>query len=124
MERKLNPIMDASRVYQKEECARTFDIDLILHLKHGYVFSTPEAFMMIRPVRTDSDYEKITDPEYNYEEPDAWLVYLAAGDLKMLWKYEPWPLPMIGFERENEIRFYKRERFKELCETMTQMSKS
>jgi hypothetical protein len=113
---KGTPVQIAAKVYLGEKCARSFEDDLLLHLLHGYVFSTPEMFMMGRPVRRDGTYENITDPTYKFADPDSWLVYLASGDLQIFFKHEPYPLPYIGFERENSLRFYSRERIKRLCE--------
>jgi len=45
-----SPVERAAQVYQREECASSFQSDLEAHLLNGYVFSTPQAFAMGRPL--------------------------------------------------------------------------
>lgn len=110
----MTPYEKAKAVYQKEICARTFAHDLELHLLHGFVFSTPDSFIMGRPVYRGGRYEEITNPAFRFQLCDCWLVYLAAGNsLRIFFQYEPYPLPWIGWERNNKLRFYKTERIRE-----------
>jgi hypothetical protein len=112
-QKMMTPYEEAQGVYQKEVCARDFRTDLHLHLIHGYVFSTPEGFIMGRPVYRGGRYEEITNPAFRFPLPDAWLVYLAAGDgLRVFFQYEPYELPWIGWERNNKLRFYRTEQIK------------
>lgn len=115
----MSPIDKARQVYSQEPCARTFDEDLRLHLKFGYVFSTPEFFIMGRPVDSTAEYHLVTDPSLQFPEPDAWLVYLAAGDLSMFWTIKPFDLPYIGWERDNALRFYPSERLEKICDRVS-----
>lgn len=110
---ELAPIDLARAVWLLEPCARPFELDLLLHLRHGYVFSTPRYFIMGRPVKRDAPLEKIVDPTVVFgPEADAWLVYCAAGTegVARFLGCEPYPLPYIGWERGNKLRFYERER--------------
>ena len=105
------PILRAASVYELEECARSFKEDLALHLLYGYVFSTPDLFMMGRAVDKNAPEEEIKDPAFVFERPNAWLVHLAAGGdgpLSFL-EHEPYCLPFIGWEKRNILRFYRRE---------------
>jgi hypothetical protein len=95
-------------VYATEKCARTFQEDLTLHLLHGYVFSTPEVFIMGRPVRRNAEHRLITDPTVEFFDPDCWLVHLAAGDIRQFFRYEPYSLPWLCWQRANKLRFYNR----------------
>lgn len=109
----LSAIDLARSIWLLESCARPFELDLLLHLRHGYVFSTPRSFVMGRPVRRNATREEIVDPSHCFgPEADAWLVYCAAGTAGMAWflDQEPYPLPYIGWERDNKLRFYERER--------------
>lgn len=106
----MSPSMMASLVYRREPCARTFETDLFLHLAYGYVFSTPEAFVMGRPVRRDANINEIKNPAVEFNNPDAWWIYLASGNyLDLLFRFEPFPLPWYGWERQNVPRWYPRE---------------
>jgi hypothetical protein len=103
----------ARSIWLLEPCARPFELDLLLHLRHGYVYSTPRSFVMWRRVKSDALPEQIVDPSIEFgPEADAWFVFCAAGTegVARLFEAEPYPLPFIGWERDNKIRFYKRER--------------
>ena len=119
----MTPYDQARAVYARETCARTFDEDLRLHLKFGYVFSTPDLFVMGRPVRKDAGYDQITDPRVQFSEPDTWWVYLASGDIKNLCSLLPYPLSSIGWERDNVLRIYRSDKVIRACQRLT-VSKS
>lgn len=107
----MSPFHRAQIVYAQESCKRDFWTDLHLHLTQGYVFATPEGFVMGRPVERHAEPELIVHPSVEFENPDAWLIYLAAGNgLTQFLKYEPYPLPWYGWERQNKLRWYPRER--------------
>jgi len=103
----------AREVYRWEECARSFGEDLNLHLAHGFVFVTPDVFLMARPVIKNAPKDQILSPWIQFPRADCWHVWLAAGHgaLAVLANYEPYPLPWISFERNNRLRFYKRSSF-------------
>lgn len=87
---------------------------LELHYKHGYVFSTPDFFVMGRPVNSEWTPDLICDPAALWDEsyrptlePDAWWLHGAAGKMEHIWGCLPYPLRWIGFERfDGECRFY------------------
>jgi hypothetical protein len=106
----MTPIDQARAVYSQEWCARTFDEDLALHLSGGYVFSTPTMFLMGRPVRSDAPPDEIVNPAVSFSGPDAWLVYLLAGSLREALEFIPYPLPFVGWERANILRFHAMDR--------------
>jgi len=119
----MTPFDKARMVYEKEVCARTFDEDLRLHLKFGYVFSTPDFFLMGRPVSKDAEYHEITDPRLQFPDPDCWLVYLASGDINKFWTICPYDLPYVGWERDNVLRIYRSDKVIRACQRPT-VSKS
>lgn len=102
------PYDAAMAVYRNEPCARSFFDDFTLHMKHGFVFSTPDYFIMGRPVNSKAAEAQIVDPACTFkpEECDCWHVYLMAGDVTKVWNIMPYPLPKVSFERRNELRFY------------------
>lgn len=114
----VKPIELAALVYSREVCARSFKEDLEAHLLHGYVHSTPDFFAMGRAVVSSATPADIVNPWVNWprEECDAWLVYLMAGNLAKATACVPYPLPKIGWERKNVLRFYPADRAKELLE--------
>ncbi len=104
----MTPFEQAAQVYEREPCARTFATDLFLHLRNGYVLSTPTFFVMARPVNSEAAASLVVDPAHVFTlaECDAWLIYLMAGDMAEAWGHFPFPLPKIGFERGNRLRYY------------------
>lgn len=108
----MTPVEQAAKVYETEDCPRTFGEDVEAHLLCGYVFSTPTVFAMGRPVRRDVLASTIVNPYVMFpkDDCDAWLVYLVAGDLREALGYLPYPLPWIGWERGNVLRWYRTER--------------
>lgn len=111
----MSPVEIAARVYETEPCKRTFREDLEAHLLHGYVFSTPEYFVMGRAAVSSANPADIVNPWhlFHVEHCDAWLVYLCAGDWLKAMERLPYPLPLIGWERRNILRFWPFDRFKE-----------
>ncbi len=103
----MTPVEKAAAVYQQEWCASSFREDLEAHLINGYVHSTPTAFVMARPVSVLADETLTLDPWHSFprEEQDAWLIWLAAGDLASLLALFPYPLPFIGWQKRNRLRF-------------------
>jgi len=100
-------------VFEREPCARTFAEDLALHFEHGFVFSTPDYFIMGRPVPKDAPAEDIVNPAIVFPRAicDCWHCYLFAGDMAAALAVLPWALPWISFERKNELRIYDMGKF-------------
>jgi hypothetical protein len=111
METDYNPVVAARRVYNQEECARTFEADLEAHLLVGWVISTPEVFVMGRPVLSSAPVEQILDPWQTFprEAVDCWHIWLAAGNLAAMWQYLPFELPWFSFERDNRLKLHRFE---------------
>lgn len=95
-------------VFTQEPCARSFELDVELHLMFGFVFATPDFFIMGRPVDSAGRHEDIVNPSFEFpkDKCDCWMVYLMAGDVTKVWNIMPYPLPKVCFERRNELRFY------------------
>jgi hypothetical protein len=115
----MTPFGQAIEAHQRGRGPRSFEEDLVLHLQHGFVFSTPDFFIMGRAVVRTAAPEWILDPANPFarEDCDTWLVYLAAGDLGKAWSILPWPLPWLAFERNNDLRFYELARIRRLSTT-------
>jgi hypothetical protein len=103
-----SPLLKFAEVYKREECARTFKDDLEIHLLTGFVYSTPDYFIMGRPVDRFGDPEKIIDPTYPFprEQWNCWHIYGMAGDIKLCWSREPIVFPWVSWEKRNRLKFY------------------
>lgn len=102
-----NPFQEAQAFYKRDPGKRTFPEDLVLHLQYGWVVSSPTVFLMGRPVVRGADVALILEPSHKFENPDAWLVWFAAGaDPISCLHLMPFYLPYVGWEKNNRLRFY------------------
>jgi hypothetical protein len=105
--RHIRPVERAAAVYEKEPCARSFKEDLEAHLLNGLVVSTPELFLMARPVCHAATREEIINPWFNsFRYFDCWHLYLYSGDMMSAFKQAGYKLPLVSFERRNGLRVY------------------
>lgn len=95
------------------QSAEAFRDDLAAHLVNGYVFSTPEDFVMARPVNLSAPHVAIVNPwhSFEHEDPNAWLVYAAAGSRQNVLAFLPYPLEYLAWHRRGgPLRVYKLDR--------------
>lgn len=81
---------------------------LSAHLIAGYVVSTPEVFLLFRPVDSRANPIEFDCPWVTYSKPDQWHIYLAAGELS---QFEQWIPPIydrISAVRKNRLRVWDR----------------
>ncbi|EIP99340.1 hypothetical protein OpiT1DRAFT_03854 [Opitutaceae bacterium TAV1] len=117
----MSPFRQASLVYEREPCARPFVADLSFHHANGYVFSTPEFFVMGRAVPRYAPRSQIVGLNVFWSTAacDCWHVYLMAGDMRAALAMFPYPLPWVSFERSNRLRFYPFDRLNHLISKMS-----
>jgi hypothetical protein len=110
----MTPLELALSVYLRHPTRRTFADDLAAHLRNGYVFATPTAIVMGRPVPRAADPIQIVTPEVSFDADacDCWHIWMAAGDWRsVLAAYGfPFPLPWVSWERAFRLRFYRAEK--------------
>ena len=128
--------IDKVRMLYTEQSPRTFEEDLSAHFYHGYVFSTPNYFMMIRPVWSGAPQEAINDVwcAFTPSSWDTWYVYAfalrydkgLAGLVKKLLTHMPFYLPLTAWERSGEsLKFHSTDKLfqkyaklhQKICET-------
>lgn len=69
-------------------------------------------FTYFASIRIDKDIETQGLPWVRFEDPDCWMVYLAAGELQDLLALIPHKLQFICWERDNRLRFWDFETFR------------
>ena len=107
----MNILLKTKKLY--DEIGIDMYRDISAYSINGYVFITPETFMVGKGVRTDSDTKP--QDQWNVKNPNAWYIHMAVGKIKNFWKYLPYPLPKIGFMRATKnqpIRWYDFNRIK------------
>ena len=75
--------MDWVRAAANVESVAGFRNDLAAHLQPGgIVCSTPDFFIMLRPVPRSAPMDELLNPFYrwNAEQCDCWYIWLLAGD--------------------------------------------
>ncbi len=86
----------------------TFAFDLGAHLRYGYVLSSPEYFLMARPVSLDWSLEQFRDPTLTDPTGNCWWVWATSGDWRKaalhglsIHGWKDW----LGFDRREKPRF-------------------
>jgi hypothetical protein len=88
-----------------------FAADMSMHLRYGYVLSTPSCLILARPVRRDWPREFIASADTVAIDPDCWFIWLMCGSLKEAARHLPYPLPWFGFSQRGEpARFVDAEK--------------
>lgn len=83
----MTPIEQARQIYIADPlCERDFDADLAFYKRHGYVFDTPELFMM------------------GAQRGNAWRIHVAAGQcgLHKFLELMPYELPFVEWHRRGD----------------------
>lgn len=90
------------------------------HARHGFVFATPEFFIMGRAV--NKAFFEGRGPILEAIPigfADTWYIHAMAGDMQRAWDILPAPLPWLAWERvldgKRELRFYSAAEVKRLC---------
>lgn len=90
----------------------SFDQYVAIHIDRGFVFSTPDFFVMGRPVCRQWRKEDVFDADQSAPRAvaDGWFIHAMAGDTGKAWSILPWPLGWIGFQRfDNVLRWVPTE---------------
>lgn len=110
MSKETAALAKAAAIYRREWCARTFSEDLALHLRGGFVISTPGVMLWFRGVRAEAAEHEICDPVVTWPEGQwtGWMVALLATSGPCDWKAIkacfPRPLPLLFQKRNRLIR--------------------
>lgn len=106
----MTPYEEAQALYAAYETPRSFAEDLALHLRGGYVISTPEYFLMGRAIDRFAAAAAIENPAHAFprEQQNAWLVYLFSGSSRNILPFLPYPLKWVTWQRRGgPLRHYE-----------------
>jgi hypothetical protein len=98
------------------------------HKEHGFLFATPDFFIMGRPVIRGAPLaDDAGNPiQFDRRRADAWFINCMAGDMHRAWSIMPWPLEWIGFCRvrfgEKELHFVPTATLMRLCTPTHEMA--
>jgi hypothetical protein len=108
----MSPFETAGDMYRRHPQDCPFERYLHWYLQHGFVYSTPDFFIMGRPVHLCADRKLITEDFHIFDpdDCDAWYIFAMAGSIHRAWSILPWPLPWLCWERlvngERDFRAY------------------
>ena len=94
----IDAIREEYRLHPREE---SFQVYLDWHIENGFVFSTPQFFIMGRAIKVYDEDAKTKHGIDNFavwerEEENCWFVHSMAGDLSKAWDILPYPLPFLS----------------------------
>ena len=91
----------------------SFAYDLDCHLRFGFVVSTPEFFLMARPVSTFWTMEMLHDPRQIDPTGNCWWLWAMSGNWRKaalhctaLYGWREW----LGFDRRDKPRLVQAKR--------------
>jgi hypothetical protein len=94
----MNPVLEAARLCRDR--GADFREEMEAFLLNGFVFSTPEAFLMGRPVPKGFELLDIWHEFPAGAELNAWLVWSGVGNAGRLLSMMPFTLPFVGWVRQ------------------------
>lgn len=116
-----SPFDRAHRVYLEHPQQETFSQYLIWHYRNGFVFCTPDFFIMGRP-QVKATLEDIGPTFTNERHPDTWFLHCMSGDMRKVWSIMPYYLPYIAFQRNRngklDLSIYLTERLRNATDTL------
>lgn len=118
----MKPIDRAKRLYGAAD--ESFERDLAMCMRFGYVFATPDAILMGFRCRSDVIRAfKVggltVSPHLASEDGDTWFVWLAVGNLTGVLRYVPRPAKFVAFSRRNVVKLYRFEELTRLTNALT-----
>lgn len=120
----MTPIEEILALYTQYPQPQTFEEDLAAYLRTGYVFSTPEVFLMGRAIDKNSTAELIANPWHAFprEEQNCWLVFAASRiesnifKSKQFLQFVPYYLSWLAFQRRGKaLKFYETPKLISKC---------
>jgi hypothetical protein len=97
------PYLTAYHKYHERPPAIGWTHALDFHLQHGMILSTPDCFVMLRPIPDDAaDADIIALKNWPIPSPTTWHIWMAAGNLTAL-------LGLAKFHRIEHLTFQRRD---------------
>lgn len=128
----MTPLDRIREFYQLHPQEDSFECYLNWHLKNGFVFSTPEFFVMGRAIHYTKGKDELNQFEIDFfkvpprEFQNCWYVHAMAGDIEKVWSILPYPLGYVAFERtrdnKRELTVLQTERIRRLSHELSQFA--
>ncbi len=103
----MSPYLQLDLQYTKHPQKESFGWYISWHMEHGFVFSTPDYFVMGRPIRIYKLKEQTQEAIdrmliFEKQEANCWYIHAMSGDMNRAWDILPYPLGQIAWERIRE----------------------
>ena len=84
----------------------TWQSHLAAYFRHGYVWSSPRAFVLAREIQSAwwRDAARLADHAQVAPDGDCWFIWLAAGDMAEFFAVCPRQKPLVCYCRRGEPR--------------------
>lgn len=105
------PYQRAAELHNASGMALSFREAVEAHAICGYVFATPELFLLGRRVGSDWTDDELCDPWLVAPDGDVWHVFLAAGDLREGLRLLPYRLPWLSYYHDGKHRLMRLSSF-------------
>jgi len=113
----MSPYEQMAEKYRRHPQDAPFADYIAWHMAYGFVFATPEYFVMGRPVTRSRFHPDSFDAPA--ADNDCWYVHAMAGNVSKVWDILPYPLGWVAFERSRggklELQIVELERLRRLC---------
>jgi len=113
----MTPYDQIKAKYDQNPQDQFFEYYLTWHHRNGFVFSTPDFFIMGRAVDKNS-FDPTVLASADRENQNAWYIHAMAGNMARAWDILPYPLGYVGWERiqggKRDLRWYRTEDIRRL----------
>lgn len=105
--------------YRTHPSVRPFGLYVEMHLQAGVVLSTPDYFVLARPVNSRAPAWRINESMQLWPraEQDCWYIFAFCGDIPQALAAIPYELPLLCFNRrtEKDLHFLSLPRLRSHC---------
>jgi hypothetical protein len=113
----MSPYETIKALYDLRPEPQPFEAYVRGHLERGFVFSTPDFFIMGLP--TTKEWLRSKGHSDTSLKADTWFIFAMAGDTSKAWSILPYELPFLAWERDRphgkELHIYPIQRIRALC---------
>ena len=103
------PFLKAKKAYLKQTSEIEFYKDLSAHSSLGQIYYSDEYFLIGKKIKKGSKIADVMNPFFEFPNPDCWMVYLYAGNIRIPFELADEKFPWVCFERRGKLKYYKYE---------------
>jgi hypothetical protein len=97
-----SPIEKIRREYILRPEDHSFEWYVNWHIERGFVFSTPDFFIMGFAVDSMRLRQGLQPIDCHNPAGDCWYLFAMAGSMSKAWSIMPWELPFLAWHRDRD----------------------